>query len=255
MRIEGGCATDIGVARETNQDAILYRCVERDGQSFALGAVCDGVGGLDRGEIASGLVIEEIGRWFEEVAGWLDIAHAELPVMYSHIKDGVEGWNETLWNYMQHSGLHMGTTLSLFVILRNHYFLIQVGDSRIYRYRRGLELLTTDQSVARMKNGRLKNFLENYMGKNERLWFQSQEGLLEPGDMFLYCSDGLYHHLTDEDVKTALPDRGNASTLEWETGCSKLIRIMISRGEKDNISLGILRTLESAGKKGKRKKR
>ena len=58
--------TDIGIAKQTNQDGVLIKygkCVKGE---VLLTVVCDGMGGLEKGEVASAAVIREFARWFEE---------------------------------------------------------------------------------------------------------------------------------------------------------------------------------------------
>lgn len=65
--------------------------------------------------------------------------------------------------------------MSLFMLVRNYYFIIQVGDSRVYLYReKRLHQLTVDASTTKLKNGRMKQYLNNYLGKSDELWFSCE---------------------------------------------------------------------------------
>lgn len=245
MKLTGACATYIGNTRKVNQDAILFRYSERDGQHFAILAVCDGVGGLEKGEVASALVVRKINEWYDEVLRWLDIASAEPEVLNAHLKDGAELWNQAVCECRDIQRVNMGTTMSLLMIIKDRYFIIQVGDSRVYRYRNDvLEQLTVDASVSQMKNGRMKLYLDNFMGKARELWFTSAAGSLEDGDLFLVCSDGLYHCLGVEDVREIYRDA--LDNRKAEEACERLIVRMMERGERDNISAGIVLVRQKA---------
>ncbi|MBD5552388.1 MAG: hypothetical protein HDQ96_14660 [Lachnospiraceae bacterium] len=240
MRLNGGCITDIGISRKVNQDAIFLRYMEKNGQYFAVGAVCDGIGGLEYGERASGLVIQEIRKWFGAIASWINIEEIKPEILCAHLLDGVEEWNAKVRNLSAAERIRTGTTLSLLLLIREYYYIVQVGDSRIYRYRGCLEQLTTDATVARLKNGKMKNYLANYMGKDEKLWFSTAQGTFREGDMFFFCSDGGYHFLTEKDVGEVYTNYGRKTDLKIEL--EKLLKMMISRGESDNISMGIIMT-------------
>lgn len=236
MRIRGSYGSNIG-RREINQDAVLYRDMAQRENYFALCAVCDGVGGLEHGELASGFLEGRIEGWFEDVGKWLDADKVDTGVLFSHLKDAAELWNEELWQQCQNKGMRMGSTMSLLMIIRDCYCIVHVGDSRIYRCRgNALEQLTADDSVARVKNGRMKNYLSNYMGKSESLQFQALEGTIEDGDLFLVCSDGFYHHLTGEDIPEL--QRIYKKNSKIDEICRHMIQMMIERGERDNVSLG-----------------
>lgn len=58
--------TDIGNGRPSNQDAYLLRQKEKDGKLYLLAVVCDGMGGLKKGEIASRYIVEVLKQWFDE---------------------------------------------------------------------------------------------------------------------------------------------------------------------------------------------
>lgn len=238
MKIRGACNSNIG-CREINQDAVLFRDLMQGEDCFALCAVCDGVGGLEHGELASGFLKERIESWFEDVCKWMDAARVDTGVLFSHLKDAAELWNEELWQQCQEKGMRMGSTMSLLMIIRDCYYIVHVGDSRVYRCRRNvLEQLTEDASVARMRNGRVKNYLSNYMGREKELQFQSLEGTVEDGDLFMVCSDGFYHYLTDGDIlKLQQIYKKNSKIAEI---CSCVIGMLLERGERDNISLGVV---------------
>ncbi len=241
MKIRGGCWSEIG-HRSVNQDAVIYHQLIQGTNCFVLGMVCDGVGGLERGEIASAFLTGKADMWFKEVSKWLDIARNDTDILFSHLKDAAELWNEELCCICQDIGIRTGSTMSLLMLVRDKYYIIHVGDSRIYRYRGGMEQLTIDASIACMKNGRMKNYLENYMGKGKELRFQAVEGTIQEGDLFLVCSDGLYHRLREEDIVHIVRECEEGE--EIEALCRRVIMQMLERGEKDNISLCILQVME-----------
>ncbi len=240
-KLIGGCHTNRGAYRDENEDAVFFRAIVADGKlPFAVGAVCDGIGGLDCGELSSGTVVDSIGRWFDAVSLWLDTGTLDSDVLFSHLKDGAEAWNEALYQMIRDKGIRSGTTMSCLMLAGGRYYIVHVGDSRIYRYRKktGLQPLTTDASVTRVKDGRAKTFLDNYMGKQESLQFESARGDMLPGDLFLYCSDGFYHGFGEGDA-AELYDKLMAGTAP-DALCAYAVQTMISRGERDNVSLGIL---------------
>lgn len=244
-KLSGGCVTDIGAVRKVNQDAVFFKSLADKGQYFAVGAVCDGVGGLEHGEMASGLIVEEIRKWFLEIEGWIDIAETETEILYAHLLDAAEEWNAKVRNMAAEKNIRTGTTMSLIMIIRDRYYIVQVGDSRIYQYRQFLEQLTVDATVSRMKNGKMKGYLTNYMGKEDKLWFSTAEGTVREGDLFLFCSDGGYHLLREEDIQEIrLHDTDGAEVSEK---CGELVREMIKRGERDNISVGMIFIGECSG--------
>lgn len=58
--------TDVGIAKDTNQDSILIKHADSQVGELVLAVICDGMGGLAKGELASATVIREFSRWFDE---------------------------------------------------------------------------------------------------------------------------------------------------------------------------------------------
>jgi len=237
-KISGGFCSDIGNARSVNQDAIIFRNERKHGISLALGAVCDGIGGLDHGEIASSMIISGMNEWFERVLRELDLRKTEPDVLHSHLLDAAEEWNHRIHSYQNETGAKTGSTMSAILFFQGSYYIVQVGDSRIYLYDNGLMQLTSDETNYHIRDGKMKGYLSNFMGKDESLSYTSYSGEIKKDTFFLCCSDGFYHHLVSDDVSELFFRRGPKCDFVNES--SKLIHRMMERGERDNISLGII---------------
>lgn len=135
MKLVTGYKSDRGNTRKVNQDAVVLKQISYRGKSFIILAVCDGIGGLEHGEVASALAVRRIEEWFDEVAGWLDIIETDGELVYSHLKDLAEECNELVRECRVTMQMETGSTMSLLMVLRDTYYIIQVGDSRVYRYR------------------------------------------------------------------------------------------------------------------------
>lgn len=251
MRYIGGLATDIGSTRKVNQDAVILKKaafdengaldLSSDEVRFALLAVCDGIGGLKYGEISSGIVRKGIDEWCDSVLKWMDIRTVDSEMVFSHLKDAADEWNCRVIDFARDCNAPTGTTMSLLMLIKDGYFILQVGDSRIYRIREGVaEQLTIDASVVRYRDGKPKSYLNNFMGRDDELKFTFSSGDLSAGDTFLVCSDGFYHRLKPEDI-LVFDKAGNDQDIKL--ACKDLVAMMLERGETDNISIGALKIL------------
>lgn len=246
MKVYGGCASDVGTTREVNQDAVLFRMKTEKKATMSLLAVCDGIGGMSHGEVASSIIRDLMDRWFDEITEWVDPGNVDAQLVWSNVKDAAESWNAELVAFKKNQQLQTGTTMSLFMQIMDEYFIVQVGDSRVYLYRNDeLLQLTVDASVTRFKSGRMKNYLDNYMGKSDELRFTTVSGTIESGDAFLVCSDGFYHNLSPMDLQS-IPE-GIRKDSDVENLCERLIVEMMRRGERDNISAAMIVFPESRG--------
>lgn len=243
MKIIGGFSTNVGRVRKVNQDSIFCRIAKKKKSYISLSAVCDGVGGLEHGEIASALIVNNMEEWWNSIMSWIDIETVDTDILFAHLKDAAEEWNLILYDYMRVRRMDMGTTMSMCLTIRDKYYIIQVGDSRVYLYRSGnLFQLTTDATENRLKSGSMKPYLTNYMGMSAELFFTTASGTLECNDLILTCCDGLYHNLLLEDVKSKSNFLGKEKKLEQLS--NMLVETMMQRGERDNISVVLLSVLK-----------
>lgn len=238
MRIQGACVSDTGIARRQNEDAVFLEILKHGKETAAVGAVFDGIGGLDCGREASQLLKKGLTEWVERLRENQHVLSVHPEILYAHFKDEAELLNEKLRAYMEERRIRTGTTMSAILISGCRYFIIQVGDSRIYRFNRYLEQLTDDEICYEESDGRYMKKLTNYMGKCDELDFLGYQGAVQDGDVFLFCSDGCYHHLLAADLGQICSGKKNSKQLE--SGLWNLVNKMILRGERDNISAGII---------------
>ena len=152
MRFAATADTDIGISKNTNQDSVLIKHASYDGGEVLLAVICDGMGGLARGELASATVIRAFAKWFDE----------ELPYELENVDLKVIGgkWSLMLKDLNVHileaskkycrSGEAMGTTFTGILFVGDQYVIAHVGDTRVYQITSDMKQLTTDQTfVAR----------------------------------------------------------------------------------------------------------
>lgn len=255
MQYAIAACTDVGLRKKVNQDS-LYTAVARTplGQ-MAIAVVCDGVGGLSYGEIASAQVVLTFKNWFQN----------ELPLRikndYSH-QDIIEQWdeviheiNQKLINESNEKNVQMGTTLTVGLFERDKYHLAQVGDSRAYEIIKQQKQLTKDQTlVAReLEQGHLtkeealqdkrKHILLQCIGMNSEVVPVYTEGMITEDANYLFCSDGFYNSLAEDEISRFCQyERGNTREKMEET-LQQMIKLVKNRGERDNISAVMIKVM------------
>lgn len=246
------CGTDIGTARRSNQDAVLIKIRQDNGDTGCFAAVCDGVGGLERGDYASRCMRERLERWFlYEYPQIIGRAEADR-IILERLRKAVEIQNEVLYEYGRERGIRCATTVSALLLSGRKYYIVHVGDSRIYRLDKSLEQLTQDHSlVAReLRQGRItkeeadrdrrKNIIFRSVGGERRV-----EVLLYHGDAvgkmtFLVCTDGFYHHADESELLELFYRREYKDSGELGAEIKGLIKRLKERGERDNISAAVI---------------
>ncbi|MRD48628.1 Stp1/IreP family PP2C-type Ser/Thr phosphatase [Caenimonas koreensis] len=253
MNYEFCIRTDPGLARENNEDSVTFE------ENVRLGVLADGMGGYNAGEIASGMattfIKSELGRWLMQAG-----RHANAREVRRAMEICVDNANRSIFNAAnsnpQYSG--MGTTLVLGVFQDGKVLLGHIGDSRCYRLR-GTEFVqvTKDHSLLQeqMDAGLItpeqaatssnKNLVTRALGVEDAVLLEVNEHRVDPGDIYLMCSDGLSDMVDDEGIAKIL---GNDSTLEQKV--AQLIDAANANGGRDNISVLLAQASNDTKKRG-----
>jgi serine/threonine protein phosphatase PrpC len=236
--------TDRGLVRSHNEDfVIVYEPDTPDDHELngTLYIVADGVGGADAGEVAS--------QYASERALHHYLAYTEIQPLGTRLIEAMQAANTDLRKLAaeRDDSRRMATTMVAVAIQDSRAYIGNVGDSRAYRWRRGvLSQLTRDQSlVARLvEEGALtaeealrypyKNVILYSLGSEKRPPIDLYEVELEPGDLLLLCSDGLTRHVSDEEIA------GIAGRELPDAAVATMVRLARERGGEDNITVALI---------------
>lgn len=233
-----GNLSDVGKVRTENQD-YYGRYSESFGQLII---VCDGMGGYNGGAIASRLAVESIAEHFKRLGSHYDprfeleqalvVAQKNL-LEYTKTNPEVTG---------------MGTTAVLLLIIGTNYWFANIGDSRLYLKRAGqLRQLSKDHSFVQgmIDNGILteeqaaehpkRNVITRALGTDKCVPDISGPYALYKSDVFMLCSDGLYHYFKLKELEL-LMDK------EPQAACEAMVEIANSKGSDDNVTVQIVKS-------------
>jgi serine/threonine protein phosphatase PrpC len=164
-------------------------------------AVADGMGGHDAGDAASAFVVEKLRDAAASCTGRFDAENLERTIKAVHASLLAEGKKRGTAN--------MGSTLTGLVLQNDAppgFF--NAGDSRGYRLRNGfIRQLTRDDSLSSVVPGAAKNIITNAVGAglpDVSVASRFASSVAVPGDIFLFCSDGVHGFVSDDEMETAL---------------------------------------------------
>jgi len=231
--IEAGAATHVGKVRRQNEDN--YLVATRRG----LWAVADGMGGHEAGDIASGVVVEELAAIPVPATASQLLASCERHIVNA---------NSRLKKLGDERGTVIGTTVAVLLIFDGHYAAVWSGDSRIYRVRQHrIEQISTDHTEVQelVSAGKLtaqeartwprRNVITRAIGVCDDPELEIKGGALEPGDIFVICSDGLTAHVEDQEILAF------ASGHPPQKACDLLVDLTLDRGAVDNVTVVAVR--------------
>lgn len=247
--------TDKGVKRQTNQDACCIQVAETPFGEIAMAVVCDGVGGLAAGELASATVVYRFVQWFgEELPMLISGMDPEQPFNFSHVQTvwGVllSSLNETILAYGRSHNERLGTTFTGLLLCRGQYLIGHVGDCRVYQIApRGVRQVTEDQTLLAKKlaEGTLSPEEAKSFGKRHViLQAVGTEGMLHPAfykgtcgqtDLFVLCCDGAYKKAEDVGVASFFAGVDHHDEAALGRACQEMLAYDVTHGEKDNLTV------------------
>lgn len=245
--------TDIGPVRKSNQDALIIKTAVAGGKKIAMGAVCDGVGGLSHGERASCEAARQLSDWFDYEIPQIMGQEEEEEILFNRWKQLVAEINGKIYAFGQQNSTSLGTTMTAILIWDKQYFIAHVGDSRAYEITSGVRQITEDHSfLAReVRCGRMteeearkdkrSNLILQCLGAREQVNPDFFRGNVNGLVTFLLCSDGFWHCISNEELYGYFSPEclDSAETIRENT--VKMTELAKQRGERDNISVLVLR--------------
>lgn len=251
MRYLSAFHTDKGLRKKYNQDSLLIQEANTASGTTLLAVLGDGLGGLQKGEIASATMVRAFSDWFQY----------QYPVLLKQgfTADGLCGsWSHLvselhrkLTAYRKTYGWSLGTTVEAVLFYEKRYYVFHIGDCRVYQFYKKegfLQQITKDQTYIQQEidDGRMtpeearkdpkRNVLLQCVGAGNDLAPDFIQGELIPGQGFLVCSDGFRHAISTEEIVEGMrlpysyQEGLMGKQLEELTGrCRR-------RGEKDDIT-------------------
>lgn len=139
MRYMGSAVTDTGIIKKTNQDSVCLKIADtKEHGQIAMGVICDGMGGLEKGELASATVIRTFEEWFDKQLPW-KIREYTWEGLAADWERMLKASNQRILNYGKRLQITLGTTVSAILIIEEKYMIAHVGDSRIYKIKESVE--------------------------------------------------------------------------------------------------------------------
>ncbi|MBK1644102.1 serine/threonine protein phosphatase [Thiocapsa imhoffii] len=244
-RFEYAWRTHPGRVRVGNEDAVLVQ------PECGLLMVADGIGGSRAGEVASAIAAEVIAECFQnQSAAWDQAGDAR-----AFVEAAIEKAHLAICQLgeVRSELAGMGTTIVVAAVGPTWLAFAYVGDSRLYRLRaERFEQLSHDHSLIQdvvdqgffasredaRRCGVGENILTRALGSLEELRVSSGITDLEPGDIFMLCTDGLTGMVPEDWVRQVLIASARNAL---DPAAAALVHLANERGGSDNITLALLR--------------
>lgn len=255
--IELASYTDIGKIREKNEDSVIIA------PELCLGAVADGMGGHNAGEVASNLAVSILRQTIADVNAKKIViprdfepalARIQRKLLYAASVANIRIYTLATENYRRRG---MGTTLSaVYIENENNAAAVHIGDSRIYLLRdKKLLQVSKDHSyvmeqVARgiitkeqAEKSRIQNVLTKALGLKKDIKCDTIPLYPKIGDVFMLCSDGVNKGIRESEIYEIMNKPLSAGKM-----CQAIVKKSAEVDGKDNVSCVVVKILEKKEK-------
>lgn len=247
--------TDIGNTKSTNQDSMSLKVINTSQGRMALAILCDGLGGLSKGEVASASVIRAFDAWTKERLPQISSNPFEDYVIFSEWNEIIQSQNKRIKEYGAKLGIKLGTTVTAALITQQKYYVINVGDSRAYELYDGIRQITVDQTLVAREvamgliteeqalTDERRNMLLQCVGASEEVYADTFTGDVKKDAVYLLCCDGFRHEITPNEIYQYLQPGVLVDESVMKQNSRYLIDLNKRRRERDNITVGLVRTV------------
>lgn len=254
MQFETATCTDVGIRKSTNQDSMLVLRAETGIGPVLMAAICDGMGGLAKGEVASAAMALSLSKWFaERLPGILAEGFSEEKLCQEW-KTLVEKTSEKISSYGADLDINLGTTAGVFLTVGDSYYIMNVGDSRVYLISDSIYQLTKDQTYVQheVDLGHLteaealvhpkRSVLLQCIGASRVITPDFLSGALKKNQVYMLCCDGFRHVIQPQELYDTFNPKAMRNKKTMQKAVQTLVDLNKSRGEKDNISVILIKT-------------
>ncbi len=234
--------SDVGLVRDENQDSYFTKDIS-DTEKFII--VCDGMGGMNCGSLASTMAVDIISQNFLERYNSEMVGSDILSLLSQVVLEANKAVFDKANSDSACSG--MGTTVIVALLKDNKLHMVHAGDSRVYIISKdNITQVTKDHSLVQemhdcgeisaeeMQNHPRKNIITRALGVFENLELDKSMIEIKSDDIILACTDGLTNQLTDQEILSICSKYGLNESL------TRLIDQAKSSGGKDNITVVLI---------------
>lgn len=257
MKMEYCAISDKGLVREKNEDNLLML---PDANVFV---VADGMGGHKGGEIASKLTVDTIRDYYRGMVNTnnktsgIESLKESLGVLTkgeAQLWQAIEKANTAVYEVglVLDPARGVGTTIVAGYVHGKTLYVLYSGDSRLYRIRKGrMKQITEDHSLLNqyLKEKKItlreaeffpyRNVIMQALGLSPNCNAESRRTKIQPGDTYIFCTDGLTDMVNDKEIHTLIDTPG-----PLDDKCRALVDAALANGGMDNITVLLLRFSE-----------
>lgn len=256
MELWAAAISDAGIKKDKNQDSVMLKIAQSSYGKIGLAVICDGMGGLSNGELASATMINAMGKWFATQFPAILPMPDRNQALYDSLWRVTADVDTKLRERSAAIGLQMGTTVSVLLLIDSEYYIFHVGDTRVYLNNgQSLYQLTKDHTYVQQEidSGRMtteeaehspkRSVLLQCVGAGVKMTPEFSKGQVLQNSLFLICSDGFRHVLSADELLWETNPYGFHSEQSMTDRLHSMVETVKNRKEEDNISAILIKVV------------
>lgn len=240
-----GLKSHVGRLRSNNEDYVKGSIIKNPAGEAGLFIIADGMGGHEKGEVASKIAVETAFEYLSEKIQSIPLRKRDI---VNSIVEAFESSNKEIYLKARQNSEYfgMGTTMTILLVYNDDIIIGNVGDSRCYLYSKdcGLSQVTKDNSLVQemLEKGLIsedeakvhpkKNIITRAVGTDENIKVDVYEEGNKGDSLYILCTDGISNSISDFELEKILK-----FDYDLQEICEKAIDLANSHGGQDNISI------------------
>lgn len=239
----------VGKVRKNNEDYCKGEIISTKSKDIGIFAIADGMGGHNKGEVASELAVENIIKFLKE--NLIQNESVKINYIDDILKQAYNSVNSIIYKKSKEddSFSGMGTTLTTVILYDKKAYIANVGDSRCYLLQNNiLEKVTRDHSLVEeliaqkaiteeeAKNHPRRNVITRALGTERMIIVDIYKKELNKDSILLLATDGLTGYVDKEEINDIISKDNNIKDIATE-----LIEIANNKSGKDNVSVVLIK--------------
>lgn len=252
-------ASDIGTRRKENQDSFFVEQYSYREGNILFAVLCDGMGGLEHGAFASASVVSAFRNWSQTTFSQSGFPKDtfEDHIIREQWTALIDAQNDKIRYFGQNHHCQTGSTVTALLLTGPRYYILNIGDTRAYELGERTVRLTYDHTVLanevrlgnlsemQAESAPIRNALTKCVGVFEQVYPDLFFGDTKDGVVYMLCSDGFRHCITEAEMTEYLLPKTESYTSWLRENNNTLIELNKQRGETDNITVITIYTKRS----------
>lgn len=246
------CDSDVGLTQKVNQDAVYMQHMVIAGEEAVFCVLCDGMGGLKNGELASASVVNAYAYWFRKcfIKQCGQISEETVIKDWNDIAVKING---SIYKYGIKKSIRTGTTAVVLLLWKDRYCIMNAGDSRVYELKDNIVQLTKDHTwiEREVEKGRLtkqqaaihkkRNVLLRCIGGKPDVNPDFFVGNVRDGAVYMLCSDGVRNKVSNDELYYFFHPSCMENRKAILNNINYIFELNKLRSERDNMTIAIIK--------------